>query len=1242
MRGTASCLLATFFLISLTVNEACPQAAGPREPELRIASPFAASLWQIDLDRDGKTLVMSASNETATVFDLQTTPPTREHTFRVPARDRQQTRGMGVAIRHDGTLIALAVPPLVAENGLQKLGTAAIYVFNRMNKTIVSTGSSDVNGLPIPTRAPKLKFSPDGEYLVATLSFGCGVRVWETKTWTLVGRDDRDFAPASALDTPYCGTEEQAPEGKDTLSVYSGFDVLFREGDPGQLWFSVSARSGVRNYRRLNSPVDGSIIDRTALRRTEDIHPTAGSLARDGITQPRTLALDSKGKRLAVGNNGSLRVALLDAGTLEPVAPGILEIPEEDIVAGFRHRREEHILPQVAWLGSGASERLYAGGFLSTERLAGAARQRIADLEAKTRADLQDAANNLVRWDPAHPETAPQFISFGSNSIMALRPLPGGRDFAAAALDTFGVIANANEAPAASYAGSTQALDFRRGTLAVGRDGSSIRATTYSWPKPLVVSIELRDSAGFIALKTVSRETEEGRALLADERYRSASTPPEIVGERQSWRQSFGAPLPRFFGKELNPEGVLFRPNARDRNDWSRIVAVSADRKKVLWGSSNALRLVEEGPDFAEVTCFMRTKSETLLVAFARAVSTGQPAPEDQLAVIAQSDGMIRWFEIRKGANGACHFVPRLSFYAEIGESGRLAWVAFKPNGQFYNEPLRDRFLGWQLTDDEGQVRFNVLNDTARKFYNLDVQNALDQDRPAQTDTGPIKRELEGLPYRIQLLDDTVVPLRVASPVTLPIKVTGVDVARTPMEVKLSIAEKPVAAAAATSRESMPATSLRPMRFERDGEYWVKFDLPREAQTKKGKFGITFDYENARPSNLVRTRQKQPFNKFEWAGDELPPNPKRTLAVIAGFSGYNDFPYLKYAHKDAIDVAKVLLTDFKNEWNREAGTGRRDSWRLKIHLFLSYGQEQSAETAILLDSLRTEAEAITALTGSDGDPLEITQAIVSSPSDRQPQRTAENFRTGILTQLDDFKRMTLNSDLRDAIIFYFSGHGLSEARGREGPSVNATVKDYLLTPATPQVERTPDPAHAILSSDIVARLEDARAEKIIIIDACRNLIAGSDKDDQNIYFLTSYEKLKLASVFLSADLDQASKIVSYSQLKTKPPALYGSMAIPRSVQGNSLFTHIVLQGLMCKDNARAGTINAKALGDFIYDYMEEGTFQRQELEMLLGGRPSAQVSPNPQLFSLAGGEPRIKPWFRSVGPSALQCIWQNK
>jgi hypothetical protein len=1208
------------------------QTTAAVEPELRIASPFAGSLWQIDMDREQKYLVMSASNETASVYDMRGGEDTRGEratsrrrpkadTFRIPSRDRQQTRSMGVAISPDGALVALAAPPLVGPKGMQKPGTGAIYLFDRVNKTIMPVGDSGLNSLTVPTRAPKLKFSPDGEYLVAMLSYGCGVRVWETRTWTLVGGDDEGYAPTEVSEKPYCGTEEQGEDGKDILSVYSAFDIVFREGDASRLWFTVLARTGLRHYRKRDL-ASGNIIGPAV-----KFQPAAAI----GLAQLKSFALDSAGGRLAVGDETSMRVALLDADTLEPLQPGILEVPRSYIKAAFREA-DDCFLSQIAWLGQGENERLYAGGYLSTERLSEEGLRQVADASSQTRQTFGDHTNNLARWDLANPQAGPQFAGFGTDTIMAIRPLADGGRLAVGAFNALGLMSIA--APEIRYIGRALSLDFRFGELAVSSSGDSVRVTNYEGSaQPVVATFHVKHSETelprFIALP---RNSEEGKALLEDTAFQAPAMPEAVVGGWQNWTKSFTEGLPRFFDKELNPRGALFNPEGRDKNDWSRSVAVSPDGKQVLWGSSNALRLVENGAEYAEVTCSLRMKTEATLVAFARG---------GELAITAHSDGSTRWFEISKDDSG-CRFSPRLTVYAEEARGNRWVWAAYRPDGTFYSPDLQDKFLGWQFTDAAGQVRFSDLNATIRKFFSFDIQDAVAKESAAASfDMAPIKNELEAqqLAYRIQLADGKPVTLTQVRPIVVPIRVHGIEEAGAPMEAKFLVAGLEVPVIVSTSRT--PPATAKPsptLRFERSGDYWVTFNVPRKVQTQKGPFRIGFNYERVRLGTLPRERSSQEFDKFEWQGPTLSKQPKRTFAVLAGFSGYNSFDYLKFAHKDAIDMAQILLADFRNELQSEADSHvKRDTWQLKISLFLSYAREEAAQTAILLDSLRTQAQTIRELTGEE--PLEITEEFVSSPSQAQPDKGTRNFKTEILNKLGQIARAPESSQYRDAIVFYFSGHGVSETRGKDTITALPIVRDYLLAPGSAGLGADSlSVEHALESSEIASQLLDANAEKIIIIDACRNLRGGSDKLDPNVFLFDAYQRLRFASIFLSANLGETSKVLPYSKWPQQYSDLYDTVRIPDRLAGNSLFTHIVLQALICKESALGkNVITAQGLDEFIFRYLEVPNVQLNELRTVVEKLPAPKVSKSRDLFDYVGAPP-IEPWFRMLAPAARKCM----
>jgi hypothetical protein len=260
----------------------------------------------------------------------------------------------------------------------------------------------------------------------------------------------------------------------------------------------------------------------------------------------------------------------------------------------------------------------------------------------------------------------------------------------------------------------------------------------------------------------------------------------------------------------------------------------------------------------------------------------------------------------------------------------------------------------------------------------------------------------------------------------------------------------------------------------------------------------------------------------------------------------------------------------------------------------------------------------------------------------RPERTARNFKAEILNKLDVFAHASKADEFRDAIIFYFSGHGVSEARGRESISTTAVIRDYLLGPASAGLDGEElSTEHALESSEIVTRLQNAEAEKIIIVDACRNLKGGSDTRDPTVYFFDSYRTLRLSSVFLSANLGEKAKIIPYSLWSRKYPDLYNLASVPPGLAGNSLFTHIILQALMCKDGAMgAEVINAQALADFIRLYLSTRSLQMHELRSLLGGLPTPRQRVSDELFGAVGASP-VVPWFKRIGQTAPTCISFN-
>ena len=216
-----------------------PAFAEPIGPVIRVNDPFVAPIWRMDVDRAQSTIVTGSMAKAVTIWPVDDLKAFEID--RVPLRDEEMQRAHAVAISPDGRLIAYSVPPLRKTDGRPEIGTARIYVLDRSSGQIRTTIREDLE-----TRAQALRFSPDGTHLAATLSDGCGLRVWRTTDWTLVGHDDSGFA---ANDGGNCCREPDAV----TCEFAQTTPGLAFSPIPGRTVIATSGDAGVRLFELFDN-----------------------------------------------------------------------------------------------------------------------------------------------------------------------------------------------------------------------------------------------------------------------------------------------------------------------------------------------------------------------------------------------------------------------------------------------------------------------------------------------------------------------------------------------------------------------------------------------------------------------------------------------------------------------------------------------------------------------------------------------------------------------------------------------------------------------------------------------------------------------------------------------------------------------------------------------------------------------------------------------------------------------------
>ena len=177
-------LILLIIIASLFFIPALPALCGEpsNKPMLRLEMGMHTGYVKtISIDRDNRFLVTGSDDKTVRVWEMPDLRLVR--TLRPPIGDGMEGQIYAVAISPDGQTIAAA-----GWTGYEWNKRNAIYLFDRESEKM--TRPKDLQGLPGVIF--HLAYSKDGRFLVATLQFPYGIRVYQTSDYTLF-REDLDY-----------------------------------------------------------------------------------------------------------------------------------------------------------------------------------------------------------------------------------------------------------------------------------------------------------------------------------------------------------------------------------------------------------------------------------------------------------------------------------------------------------------------------------------------------------------------------------------------------------------------------------------------------------------------------------------------------------------------------------------------------------------------------------------------------------------------------------------------------------------------------------------------------------------------------------------------------------------------------------------------------------------------------------------------------------------------------------------
>ena len=1059
------------------------------QPLARLDDPFSSALWAIGTDANEQVLVAALASQSYAACPLDSRPdPVVRHLFDAGFEAR---RARAMAVAPDGETIAYATPVATAS------GKAAIQLLDRRSGRVLRTFGG------LPSRAQALRFSPDGAFLAAALSHGCGVRAWVVADGSPSGESmDDPAACTGALATV-------TPPGHAN-SAGNALAVLVTPNPDA--WIIAAGDAGVMVYRRA-----GQGIERVARRSPAEV----------GLELPSSLALAPDMQAVAVGSrrkagvstNALPAVAVLSLPTLEPlggiaVLDNAVEFPDA-LDPAVTPSAAQFDLARVAWARIGTASWLVAGGALPCLALR-------AEIITGQGAMVGRRENCALAWRTDTPAQAPRALRVGTDRIADVAALPrrGGFAFGSnrsvVGLDPAGERLLVGGSMPVAMAFDSAGVDLRQRVgddglplpFDVSDDASTVHLVDYRHveDRPLRLLFDARRLQVSAGTSAALRRVADERGLIEPRAsWVNGVRPPDIRGRLATgWRVD---------ADELHREAVVLRGN------------------RVAVASSDHIRVVDASRDDPFVACALRVTNEALRI---------NGSSDGKTLVVAHGDAVLRWYrvvDLARDASGRsrCSLEERLAVHLRRASSdagspdqlreGDWSWVAWVPEtGEFASDARSRNRLRWQLTDQKCQRQLVAFGALTAELYDPEaVRTALDDGRraaPAGTAaTGPITERLAG---RCVGADVTVLAPRAKTRLERPLIAVRLDVRGTE--------------AGPVSIQATDGTGVRlpkvhagqrlgpdvPLVVRGDGEVALQVDLTGRTPGPGADFHVCFLVGDAPTCHALT-----------WAGEPPRPPPRRLWAVLVGVADYGGGPgampaSLRFAHNDAIDLARLLVAD------HQRGGAARDYEQLSIDLFVAPAAADASPAAQELRQLATIG------------------LVRSHPVEA----------SGILNAIDrieaEIKRLPPADDL---FVFWFSGHGLAN------PTSAGKGYSLLLLPRPAAAGGSTSGLPPSLSSqqllDAVSRLE---GDRLLVFDACRNLSPDPRAAPFDAAKMRGEFETALPSAHLMFSADAGQRAVE------SPEHAFNAERDPAR-RGNGLFSYAFLRGALNQDADRIGQLH---------------------------------------------------------------------
>lgn len=1224
---------------------------GPSEPRARIlpleiSSPFSGKPTALDADKTGRFFVTASSSRTATVWFRETEDSWRPTVYRAPLRDDFEPAKYQAALAPNAEFVALSAPPLADDGGGYKRASARIYVFDRARRDIVATLEAE-----IPTYVTRLRFSPDGRFLAALLSGGCGLRIWSVSQWRESGdnlvpifKDDEGYAASNSGSS--CCPEERM---RSCEARSRGTDLVFSEDTAGQPWLFALSTAGLKIYSRPRPESRNRLV-------LSGENPIFIPGEQIGLVQPGRLALSSDLSRVAIGDVAAPQVRILEKNGYGYDIGKMVSVEDR--------LNPDHVsvyFPNVVWVSSGGKPSLAAYGFLPSNALKGR--------------DAHDETNNIAIFDQDIGLVDLQNMTGETDTFLYVSELIDTDGSAKelyvsteriALIDTATSAARHPKVIAKNGAISFRGFDETYRLILDEKNNvylSTVLEGKYRLFSILFEKLHLDET---VPLDHESQMEERVRTLVATTDHQDRYSLSETKSSRDKWGYDsrVGDNPPTFFDRPVSLDNI--NPNEVSLSAIEVPPLPSADEPKmVVWGTDRAIRVLsaERG---TVCTRPVRAEAQRMNITI-----------DGQFLVVAHGDGIIRWYALGSSPANCLPLVMSLYFTRNSdGEWGFLAWlpdgryaidgavgsqrlacypvelsgrapecVDFQQDPSLYDpnavrNALRDapRLRGPNRAAENG--RFDSQYAAAATVQGIELVSAAH----AQTALGGRLANIERAEgallrpnaqstilrraERRQTTIDVVPSLNVAAErFSATVTVSGWGDSK-PRYLKFKLNEIDVPVIYNGSRFANgralpvdPAAAMQldleiPKAFQRAGQIKICEFLYR-AINRDGTpdESTSDDLSNASPCFSVK-----------WSGRNVTDAPriKRKLwALIMGFSKSDANP-LQYAHEDALDFARLLAMDFGKKLQPTVG-GFSAYDDIKIELFYVPPGDYDAKAilnnpkaTVLLDDLK------------DGR-LDLA---IMGPQDHQYSAKASSM---IATMLEAMaaEKAGRSEVWEDDVLIFFAGHGAKKNGLIELETSDAHGSGLIFDNVITQLS---DPTHGI-------------ARRIFIIDACRPSSNEAARDDMEINNMgvKAYQSFLVYRAkwdfLFSTDQGGYSYEESLFDLDDIVPgfSLWSSKAISKT--GNGVFTLAFLSSLVCGEvvNYPAETVyNVDVSRRYLKFFFSDDNEKWRALEVYLKKKFQNSgiefAAPKPQWIPGGGGDPSESFAFRSMDARPKRCL----